>query len=103
MMTDADQNHDDSNGATDEYDPFTYVPDRISPITASGFAWLDEQLHEENKSRLRALPTERQASVLAALLKTGAIGVRFDAVRDLLNAGAIRASEDNSDREEASR
>jgi len=85
------------------YNPFAFVPDRISPITASGLAWLDAQLHEENQARLRALPIERQASVLAALLETGAIGVRPDAVRDLLDAGAIRASEENSDRQETGR
>jgi hypothetical protein len=87
----------------DGYDPFAFVPERISPITASGLAWLDEQLHEQNKARLRALPIERQATILAALLEAGTIGVRSDTVRDLLDAGAIRASEDNSDRQEASR
>ena len=85
----------------DGYDPFTFVPERISPITASGLAWLDVQLTEENQVRFRALPIERQASVLAALLETGAIGVHSDTVRDLLDAGAIRASEDNSDHQEA--
>ena len=85
------------------YDPFAFVPDRISLITASGLAWLDAQLHEENKALLCSLPIERQATILAALLETGAIGVHPDAVRDLLDAGAIRASEDNSDHQEAGR
>jgi len=92
-----------SDDGADGYDPFEFVPDRISPITAAGLAWLDEQLHEENKPRLRSLPVERQASVLADLMETGAIGVRSDAVRNLLNAGAIRASDEETDREEADR
>ena len=91
------------NGQTERDDPFAFVPERISPITADGLAWLDKQLHEQNKARLRALPIERQANILAALLETDAIGVQASAVRDRLDAGAIRASEDNSDREEAGR
>jgi len=87
----------------DGYDPFAFVPERISPTTASGLAWLDEQLHEQNKARLRALPIERQATILAALLETDAIGVHSGTVRDLLDAGAIRASEDNSDHQEFGR
>ena len=92
-----------SGDSSDGYDPFAFVPKRISPITASGLAWLDAQLHEGNQARLRALAIERQASVLADLLETDAIGVHPDTVRDLLDAGAIRASEDNSDRQEADR
>ena len=87
----------------DEYGPFTFVPDRISPITASGLAWLDEQLAEENRARFRSLPVERQASVLGDLLEAGAVGVRSDAVRDLLDAGAIRASDEESGHEGADR
>ena len=92
----------DDAGA-DECDPFDFVPERISPITAGGLAWLDEQLHEENKARLRSLPIERQVSVLAGLMEAGAIGVRTSAVRDFLDVGAIRASNVASDREEADR
>jgi len=92
-----------NNGGPNGYDPFAFVPERISSITAGGLTWLDEQLHEENQARLRALPIERQANLLATLLGTGAIGVRPDAVQDLLDAGTIRASEDNSDRQEADR
>jgi hypothetical protein len=91
------------NRQPERSDPFAFVPERISSITAAGLAWFDEQLHEENKARLRALPIERQANILAALLETDAIGVPPDAVRDLLDAGTIRASEDNSDRQEADR
>ena len=91
-----------SDGA-DDYDPFEFAPDRISPITASGLAWLDEQLHEENKALLRSLPIKRQASVLADLMEAGAIGVRSDAVEDLLDAGAIRASAEETGREVADR
>ena len=92
-----------SDDRVDEYDPFEFVPERISPITASGLAWLDDQLHKENKALLRSLPIERQASVLAKLMEAGAIGVRPEAVQDLLDAGAIRASDEENDREEASR
>jgi len=91
------------NDGADDYDPFEFVPERISPITAAGLAWLDQQLHEENKARLRSLPVERQASVLAGLMETGAIGVRSDAVNDLLDAGAIRASAEESHHQEADR
>ena len=90
-----------NDSGPDGYDPFAFVPERISPITAGGLAWLDAELHEKNQARFRALPIERQANILAALLEAGAIGVRPDAVRDLLDVEAIRASEDNSDREEA--
>jgi len=103
-MTDADRHgHDDSARSEEEYDPFEHVPERISPITASGLAWLDGQLTEENKARLRPLPVERQASVLADLLEAGAVGVRSDAVRDLLDSGAICVSNEDSDYEGADR
>jgi hypothetical protein len=91
------------NDRADDYDPFEFVPERIGPITAGGLAWLDEQLHEENKARLRSLPIERQATVLAGLMEIGAIGVRPSVVQDLLDFGAIRASDEDSDREEADR
>ena len=87
----------------DEYDPFAFVPERISPITAHGLAWLDEQLHEENTARLRSLPTEGQATVLAGRMEIGAIGVRTSVVQDLLDFGAIRVIDTDSDREEADR
>ena len=87
------------NDGTDEYDPFEFVPDRISPITAHGLAWLDE----ENTTRLRSLPVEHQVTVLAGLMETSAIGVRTSVVQDLLDFGAIRASDADSDREEADR
>ena len=87
------------NDGADEYDPFEFVPDRISPITAHGLAWLDE----ENTTRLRSLPVEHQVTVLAGLMETSAIGVRTSVVQDLLDFGAIRASDADSDREEADR
>jgi hypothetical protein len=40
-----------SDTSAEGYNPFEFVSDRISPITASGLAWLDEQLHEENKTQ----------------------------------------------------
>ena len=86
-----------SDDRADDYDPFEHVPERISALTASGLAWLDDQLYEENKALLRSLPIERQARVLAELIETGAIGVRPETVRDLLNTGAIRASDEDSD------
>ena len=91
-----------TNGV-DGYDPFEFVPEQISPITATGLAWLDEQLSQENTARLRSLPIEHQASVLVTLMKSGAVGVRASAVGDLLDAGAIRASDEESDREEVNR
>jgi hypothetical protein len=91
------------NDRADDYDPFEFVPERIGPITAGGLAWLDEQLHEENKARLRSLPIERQATVLAGLMEISAIGVRPSVVQDLLDFGAIRVSDGDSDREEANR
>ena len=57
-----------TNGV-DNYDPFEFVPERISPVTADGLAWLDEQLHKENKARLRSLPIERQVTVLAGFIE----------------------------------
>ena len=68
-----------TNGV-DGYDPFEFVPEQISPITATGLARLDEQLSQENTARLRSLPIEHQASVLATLMKSGAVGVRASAV-----------------------
>ena len=77
-----------TNGV-DGYDPLEFVPEQINPITATGLAWLDEQLSQENTARLRSLPIEHQASVLAILMKSGAVGVR--------------ASDEESDREEVNR
>ena len=91
------------NDGADEYDPFEFVPDRISPITAHGLAWLDDQLDEENTARLRSLPVEHQVTVLAGLVETSAIGVRTSVVQDLFDFGAIRVSDADSDREEADR
>jgi len=91
------------NGQAKRYDPFAFVPERISPLTAAGLAWLYERAEPDNKARLRSLPIERQVSVLAGLMEAGAIGVRTSAVRDFLDVGAIRASNVASDREEADR
>ena len=91
------------NGQAERYDPFAFVPERISPLTAAGLAWLYERAEPDNKARLRSLPIERQATVLAGLMEIGAIGVRPSVVQDLLGFGAIRASDEDSDREEADR
>ena len=74
------------DGDKHEYDPFAHVPERISPLTASGLAWLDEQLNQENKQTLRSLPIEQQATVLARLVESGAIGLRPEVVSDVLDS-----------------
>lgn len=78
--------NDEEQGADgNEYDPFAHVPERISPLTASGLAWLDEQLDRENKQTLRSLPIERQTTVLARLVETGAVGLRPEVVSEVLD------------------
>jgi len=74
-MTDADQNHDDSNGDADEYDPFEYVPDRIDQVTASGLEQLYAALTEENQAKLRSVEVEQQAGMLWTLIEEGAISL----------------------------
>ena len=85
-----------------EYDPFEYVPERTSPLTATGLAWLYERLGPANKARLRSRPIERQADFLAHLIERGAIGPHpklVAAVRDRLKPD----SESERDDGEASR
>ena len=94
-MTDAD----DQEQSGEAYDPFEHVPERISPLTASGLAWLDEQLIEDNKATLRSLSIEQQASVLARLVESGAIGIRPEIVSDVLD----RLGEDTAREREGER
>ena len=85
---------------SNEFDPFAAVPERISPLTASGLQWLDQQLTEDNRALFRSLPIERQAAVLARLIEDGAIGPHPQAVRhvlDTLTADSERA--DDQDQE----
>ena len=90
-MTHADEQ--DGRSETYDYDPFEYVPERISPLTASGLAWLDEQLTADNRTTLHSLPIERQAGVLARLVESGAIRIRPAVVSDVLDS-----LDDDSDR-----
>ena len=47
------------NGQAERYDPFAFVPERISPLTAAGLAWLYERAEPDNKARLRSLPDRK--------------------------------------------